>query len=368
MNSKISFFILSFLLLSGCRFFDSQNEIVQTLQVDCKLYDQESNIIAQFPGFTCAFAPNGEWLSLVESELTLYNKDNSPKYKFPFKAHHELKFSSDGKKIYFLTSDIKMFKGKKTRFDIINISDRNGRILSRWSTHDHLDELYQLFDLKKYDHWMPSKMQSAHFAADEQHEFSHLNAIYEIPQNLLEDTFPFMKHGNLIVTFNGLGSVVIFDPELKRIEHVFEKMIKTELYGFHDAQILPNGHLIFFKNFNEKAGELVTSIEEFDIKKEISVWSFVFNKPDFKHNDINGSVQVLENDNILLGENSFGGRAVEISRSGEIQWLKINDTRYGADKLPAMIYRAKKLNLDEFFKNNILGAWARGPNGKVYAK
>jgi hypothetical protein len=365
---KIIFYFACFFIICGCRFFESEKEAVKFIQIDCKLYDHESNIIAQYPGFLCAFSPSGEWLSLEQNVLTLYNKDNSPKYKFPFKVHHELKFSNDSKKIYFLSSEVKQFKGIKTRFDVINISNTNGDLLARWSTYDHLDELYQILNLKIYDHWMPSKMANAQFGTEETHEFSHLNAIYEIPENVLENSLPYMKRGNLVVTFNGLGSILIFDPELKRVEHTFMKMIKTELYGFHDAQILPTGHLIFFKNLNEKSGELVTSIEEFDIKKEVSVWNFVFKKPDFKHNEINGSVQVLDNDNVFLGENSFGGRAVEINRNGDIQWVKMSDTRRGVDKIPSMIYRAKKINLDNFFKNNLFGVWSRGPNGSSYEK
>lgn len=354
--------------LSSCSFFESPKEVALHIQIDCKLYDLESKMIAQFPGYTCAFAPSGEWLSLTDSELSLFRSDNSLKYKYPDKIHHELKFSNDGKSIYYLSSEIKVFKNKKTRFDVLNVSDLNGKPLARWSTYDHQQELYQLLNLQKFDHFIPNTMTNAHFKADEQQEFSHVNAIYEIPKNSLEDNLPYMKSGNLVVTFNGLGSILIFDPGLKRILHSFDKFIDTKLYGFHDAQILPNGHLIFFKNVGYRDGVLVTSLEEFDILKERSVWSFVFEKPNFAHNEINGSVQVLENDNVFIGENSLGGRALEISRDGEVQWLKYSDSNDRVKPLPSMIYRAKKIQLDSFLKNNILGAWARDSVGIRHEK
>lgn len=80
-------------------------------------------------------------------------------------------------------------------------------------------------------------------------EFSHFNAIYEIPKNALEKKWPYMKAGNLVVTLNGLGGVGIFDPELKRIEH-YVLILKTSVMGLHDGQILPNVEI-------ERSGKIV---------------------------------------------------------------------------------------------------------------
>jgi hypothetical protein len=350
---KVLFFVLLFLTLTKSYFLETKNNLY--LQIDCKIYNQDNDLIIGLPGFTCSFSPNGEWLSLVGSNLFLYNKDNTVKYKFPYKVHHELKFSNDGKKIYFLSSEIKIFKGKKTRFDIINISDNNGHILAQWKSSDHLSELYQELSLNLVDSLIPFQMYNEFFAADEQHEFSHINAIYEIPANHLENDLSYLKQGNLIITFNGLGSVAVFDPQLKRIEHFFQKILNAKLFGFHDAQILANGHLIMFKNLNERAGNAYTSIEEYDIQKEKIFWSFEFKEPQFKLNEISGAVQVLENNNILIAENSFGGRSVELNRDGIIQWEKYNDFYNTLVRKPKSVFRAKKLDLTGFLKNNSYG-------------
>ncbi len=342
----------------SCSFFDLPESKAKYTQIDCKIYEGFT-LIAQYPGFYCSFASNGEWLSLDEDTLTFYDKNNSVKFKFPQLVHHELKFSRDESKIYFLSSEVKTYKNLKTRFDVINISDLKGNILYRWNTFDHIDEIFKKLELNEFKNEIPTDIPPSHNLALAPYEFSHLNAISEIPENDLEKKYSFMKKGNLLVTFNGLAAIVIFDPELKTMQHYFTKMINTELYGFHDAQILPNGHLIFFKNVSNKEGELVTSLDEMNLETGEVVWSFSFKKPNFERNPINGSVQVLENNNILIGENSHGGRAVEITRSGKIVGITENIPRDPVTGLPIMVYRAKKVDVDKFLKTNQIGIWAR---------
>jgi hypothetical protein len=350
---RVILYFLLFLTLSRSSFPGSKKNFY--LQVDCKIYNKDNIVITALPGFTCAFSPLGEWLSLVGSDLFLYNKDNTLKLKFPYKVHHELKFSSDGKKIFFLSSEIKIFKGRKTRFDIINVSDNNGRILAQWKSFDHINELYQKLELSFVDSLIPAKMYNEFFAPDEQLEFSHLNAIYEIPDNELDGKLSYYKKGNLVVTFNGLGSVIVFDSQLKHIEHIFKKMLNTQLYGFHDAQLLANGRLIMFKNLNINKENAYTSIEEYDIQKEKLIWNFEFREPEFKFNGISGAVQVLENNNILIAENSYGGRTVEINREGIIQWEKYNDFYNIKVQKPKSVFRSKKIDLTDFLRNNSYG-------------
>lgn len=346
-------FIVSIILIgAGCSF--KEKSASQHLQIDCKIYDSDTRLIINFPGFTCQFLPSGEWLALFANDLFLYSKDNIVKYKFPYKVHHELKVSNDQKKFYFLSSEIKMFKGLKTRFDVINVSDINGRLLASWNTFDHIAEIYEKFSLKIFDNHLPHKMDDKNFAPDEQMEFTHFNAIYEIPKNPLESKYHYMKAGNLLVTLNGLGGVGIFDPELKKIEHIFP-ILKTSLNGLHDGQILPNGHLIIFRNYNERQNAPFTTIDEYDIPSGKLVWSFEFTEPRFTYNNVGGAVQVLDNDNVLITDNSFGGRAIEIDRSGKTVFLKFNDSLDQKMLKPIYMYRARKVNLDQFFKNNPSG-------------
>lgn len=339
--------------MQGLGFKDSEP---QFYQIDCRIYNV-LDLVAAFPGFTCAFASNGEWLSLEEHTLRLYDSRNLVKHVFPGWVHHELRFSRDESRIYYLTSEIKKWKGVDTRFDVINVADRNGKLLARWNLYDHIPMMIRELKLENVLPVMPFKITRNTLPVDVHFEFSRLNAITEIPPNLLEPVLPYMKRGNLLVTFNGIGGVIIFDPLLKKIEHIFDRdFLGVVEYGYHDAQILPNGRLILYQNINNPGPDEYTTINEYDILFKRRVWTFRLQEPDFKLNRINGTVQFLNNGNIVLSDNSFGGRVLEMNRAGEIQWQRFNERRDEETGLPVMVYRAKKIAADEFFKNNITGA------------
>lgn len=340
--------------LLGWQFIAPKDPVANFIQLDCRIYDENSILVATYPGFYCAFASNGEWLSLEEDTLKMFDSRNQLLYKFPYMVHHELKYSRDETKIYFLSSEARMFKGKLTRFDVINVADKDGKLLYTWNTADHIDELVKVLHLDLLIPAIPFPITRSR--ANLHYEFSHLNAIQEIPPNPYELILPYMKRGNLLVTFNGLGALVIFDPKLSRIEHIFGEEYGIKYYGFHDGQILSNGHLIFFKNLNGPDSDPYSSLEEFDVLRDKSVWSLKLNKPDFLVNKINGTIQILPNNNVFISDNSFGGRAVELKRNGEIVWMKYNERMDDETHLPVMIYRAKKIPADKFFLNNITGA------------
>lgn len=336
--------------LSSCM-FATEKSVDEHLQIDCKIYNKELKLLTSFPGFTCQFLPNGEWVSLFGEDLNFYSKNNELKYKSPFKVHHEFSFSKDLSKIFFLSSEIKMYKNKKTRFDVINIGTAEGKLITSWSVFDHKDELMKIGFLKRRVNNLPTPMDNEYFAKDEQREFGHLNAIYEIPKNKLEITHPFLKEGNLVVTFNGLGSVIIFSQDLKNVLHVFN-VLKGGLHGIHDAQILENGHLVFFKNFNLRNKKPYTTIEEYDITNQKMHWRYEFVEPTFRYNPFGGAIQVLNNNNLLITETSYGGRVLEIDRKGKIIWEKYNDSVDPGFHIPGGIFRARVLSLDQFLKNN----------------
>jgi len=346
------YFWLSWLLVGG------KQDTPNYYQLDCRLYNEAGALVAAYPGFTCAFASNGEWLGLDLHELHLYDSRNNRKFTFPQWAHHEVRFSRDETKIYFLSSVIQKWKTYDTRFDVINVADRNGNLIASWSLADHKEEIIPLFHQEILLPAMPFQMDRNTYPVPATHEFSHLNAISEIPPNALEIFLPYMKRGNLLVTFNGLGRLVIFDPALKKIEHIFDNdFLELENYGFHDAQILPNGHLTVYKNINleEEEDTSFTTLNEYDVFLKKKVWTFRLNPPQFGLNKINGTFQVLPDDNIVISDNSRGGSVVEMTRSGQIVFQKFNDRQDNETGLPVMIYRAKKVAADKFLVNNILG-------------
>lgn len=329
-------------------------------RMDCRLYSSTGQLVANFPGYSCEFASDGWWLAIDGYFGKIYDSSNTLKFQFKDPVHHEMKFSRDEQKIYFLSAEQQDWKDKRTKFDIINIADRQGNILAQWKTSEHLHELYEKLDLLQNDWQLPLPMNFNNLPFEITHEFSHLNAISEIPPNPLEMVLPYLKRGNLLVTFNGLGALVVFDEKLSRIEHVFDRrLLGVNIWGFHDAQILPNGHLLMFKNVNSGGGKPYTSINEYDLLFEKEIYHFKFEPPEFGYNDINGTVQLLPDDRIVLSENSHGGRIVEMSREGIIYFQVRNDRKDPVTKLPSNIYRGKKIAAEKFLSNNVMGVMSR---------
>ncbi|MDD4975309.1 MAG: hypothetical protein PHY93_13200 [Bacteriovorax sp.] len=335
-----------FVLLFSSLLFACSKEVIGPkevhLQIDCRILDQDFKQIKSFQGHYCAFFPNGEWISITGKVIDLHSKTNQLRVHFPQMGHHEIRLSKDEKKIFFLSSDIREFKGKNTRFDVINISDRDGVLIERWDLFEHLDELNQKLGVGPFEKAIPAKRSDENFP-DNKFVFSNLNAIYEIPKNDLEKKFSYMKEGNLLVTFNGLGSVVVFDPELKKIEYAY-RILKKNLFGISDGQILPNGHLLLFKN---------ASIHEVDMQEDKTVWSFDLKGAGIISNPEGGAVQLLSNNNFLITDNSNNiGRMLEVNRKGEILKIHLNDILDSRTKKPMSIYRVKKTNLNKFVENN----------------
>jgi hypothetical protein len=339
---SLTIFVLLFLsLLFACnKEIPGPKEV--HLQIDCRILDQDFKQLKSFQGDYCAFFPNGEWISITGKVIDLHSKTNQLRLHYPQMGHHEIKLSNDEKKIFFLSSEIREFKGKSVRFDVINISNRDGVRLNRWDLFEHIDELNQKLGLGPFEKAIPAERADENFP-DNKWVFANLNAIYEIPNNNLEKKFPYMKEGNLLVTFNGLGSVVVFDPELKKIEFVY-RVLKTNLFGISDGQILPNGHLLVFKN---------SSINEIDMQEDKPLWSFDSKKSGPDNNLAEGSVQLLVNNNFLMTDNSNNsGKVLEVNRKGEIVKTQLNDILDSRTKKPVTIYRAKKTNLSKFIENN----------------
>ena len=315
------------------------------VQIDCHILNSHFLMVKSFPGDYCAFFPNGEWISLTGKVIDLHSKTNQLRLHFPQMGHDEIMLSKNEENIFFLSSEIRQYNGKPTRFDIINKSDRNGKLVARWDLFEHREEVLAKLDLKEPDLSItPERMDEA--LPEIKYEFAHLNSIYEIPKNDLEKNYPYLAEGNLLVTFNGLGGVVVFDPELKNIQYAY-RLVKTNLYGISDGQILSNGHLLIFTN------DKYSSIHEFNMQQAKIEWSFNLRGSMTSSSFKLGSVQALSNNNIFISENSNNiGKMLEVSRLGAVKRIQLNDIIDSRTRKPTYIHRAKKINLDKFIENN----------------
>jgi hypothetical protein len=114
--------------------------------------------------------------------------------------------------------------------------------------------------------------------------------------------------------------VFIVDHEMKRV--LWGKSLE-ELHAetTHDVQVLPNGHLLYFRNSapKELGIESWSSLVEYDAASDQIVWSWEGSPPESFFSPVRGGVQALSNGNILFN-NVTTGVSSEITRSGQIVW------------------------------------------------
>lgn len=108
--------------------------------------------------------------------------------------------------------------------------------------------------------------------------------------------------------------------------------LKGSWHRQHDAQALPNGHVLIFDNFGHydgRDGGNWSRVIELDPATSDIVWSCAGDRTHPLQSDIRSSEQRLPDGDTLITE-SDGGRVLEVSSAGEIVWEYISPVRAGA--------------------------------------
>jgi hypothetical protein len=121
----------------------------------------------------------------------------------------------------------------------------------------------------------------------------------------------------------------------------------------HDAEALPNGHLMLFDNeggFNGPAGP--SRVIEFRPDTQEIVWSYAGTKDHPLDSSVRSSEARLPNGNTLIVE-SDGGRIVEVTPAGATAWEFVNPVRAGdhGDRIP-IIFWVQRVDPDSYFERD----------------
>ena len=161
----------------------------------------------------------------------------------------------------------------------------------------------------------------------------HANAIEPMRRPELAERHPLYGLGNLLITLRHQNCVLVIDPEQRRLVWSWGQ---GELLGPHDAQVLPDGHLLIFDNGMTREWSRVI---ELDPVSETIVWEYRGEGEDAFYTSGRGSSQRLANGNTLLA-NSNSGEAREVTPEGEVVWRFWNP-RYNEEGQRAVIIRIK---------------------------
>lgn len=317
-------FILAFLSVaiitaSIYRLSPSRKAAPALYQSNCAIINELQVKLFEISGQLCEFLPDGKSLVFqkdagdIKDTLFLYDNHQNVIWQKKMDLHHVLKISSDKSRIFTLSYESHLHNGAPFLFDVVNILDLKGNITHSWSTFKHKDNAEiacSTYPRTYNDSDKPGVK-----------EFTHLNSLYEIPENALSKKYSWMKKGNLIVNMLGFNVYGIFDPELKLLHTI---PYAKDCFGIsHDAQILPNGHLLVFRNLYQFGNEL-SDVVEMDIET-----SQILRKIDVPYSSIRGSVQLLSDNQLLITESHKGGRAIIVDELGNTvmdMMNPINDT------------------------------------------
>jgi hypothetical protein len=188
--------------------------------------------------------------------------------------------------------------------DFVEVRDLSGALVSRQSL---LEALIQ------------SPFASVLDGRERSGDLFHTNSI-ELLDGRAAKQNPAFTAGRWLVSMRNLDAVGVVDPGTNTFVWLKQGPFKKQ----HDANLVDGGLALFDNNGSAKFSRAYI----FDVKTFAPIWTWE-GRPDrpFKSGTL-GTVQQLPNLNMLLTE-SDGGRAIEVTQTGEVVWEMYNPNRAG---------------------------------------
>lgn len=279
----------------------------------------KKKIPTEGPGTTIhglAISPNGD-LTYNYTDLAMVQVDvcGRVKWKLPYMTHHTVDRAEDGT---FWALDVR----ERTKDDpdhpnlpapfrntaVIQVSN-NGKILQRFPIIELLDNsnLQGMYSLATVAN--PPLIYGDGF---------HLNDVEVFPSTLKPGRF---QPGDVLVSLRNNNTIFVFDPKTRKIKDIETgATVRQHDPDFYDADTIT----IFDNNHNgSKPGKESSRIVEYSFATRTSRVLFEGNKAHPFFTPETGNHQNLPNGNILISEGQTG-RALEITRAGEIVWEYFN--------------------------------------------
>jgi hypothetical protein len=314
--------------------------------IDCSIYSMEGKLLRALPGKQCRFLSDGSWVSRDQKseELVFHNKNLQEMWRVKSHFHHLLTLTKSNQ-LLATASSVHRFMKQKTRFDVLMLVNLEGQVVAQYDFFKNLPEIKKISDLEK--HKLTPFDWDKGTISDVRVEFSHVNSIYEIPENPTVRRIPAFAKGNIVVNAMGLDAIYIFDPHLTHIIWTYRFVPESgrSLGINHDVQILSNGHLLIYANQLVRDGKIFSALIEFDPITEREVWRYESDPPENFSSKFCGGVQILENDHVFFSDTTHRSQAIEITRDGK-KVRSISIERKG-------IQDAKQEDLGDFLKNSI---------------
>jgi len=256
------------------------------------------------------------------SHIGLVRLDSSSRvlWAYPSYVHHDLHVQPDGR-IWVLSRQDRLVpglgQGEPVVEDFVEEVSPEGKLLRRVSV---LEALRQSEYAALLTH-----------VAVPGRDLLHTNSVRVLDGSLAARS-PAFRKGNLLLSMRVMDLLAVLDPDQGKIVWA----LVGQWHFQHAARLLDTGRLLLFDNFGSmRAASRVLEVEPFT--QEIA-WSWGARPGQDLYSETSGRVQRLDNGNTLICETNRG-RAVEVTREGQVVWEFVNPNRAGAkNELVAALY------------------------------
>ncbi|MCM8787146.1 MAG: arylsulfotransferase family protein [Candidatus Omnitrophica bacterium] len=279
---------------------------------------------------------NGDILAIYEGIGMIKLDKNSQiiwKYRSAHAPHHDMEVLDNGT-IYVLTRGWKKIPHISTKDileEYITILNADGKLIKEYSLIDIIEHSQYARMLKN-----DASVKIGGFYG----HILHSNTI-EVFNGSLEHFSPLFKKGNVLISFLINHTICIIDLNIEQVVWALGNGLWRHQ---HQPTLLDNGHMLIFDNKDTDNG---SAIKEFDPFTQKIFWIYKGTSQHPFYSETCGSIQKLQNNNILITETD-NGRAFEITQEGIIVWEYINPYRSGKNKeLIASLFEMIRFNYEE---------------------
>jgi hypothetical protein len=270
-----------------------------------------------------------DWLGMIKID-----KDSNLLWAHPGLCHHDLYVAHDGR-IHVLEQEAhvvpRIHRTKPILEDFIAILSPSGEVVRRFS-------LLEAFEQSAYAPMLKRMPKSG--------DIMHTNTI-EVLDGQLGEISPAFKTGNVLVCLKSIETIAVVDMDTEKVVWALAGRWSMQ----HQPTVLPNSHMLLFNN---KAGDNMSEVIEFDPFTQETVWSYRGDDERPFYSAACGSNQRLQNGNTLITE-SYNVRAFEVTPDKRIVWEFVNPYRAGEnDEFIATLFELVRLAPD--FPHG----WAKG--------
>jgi hypothetical protein len=318
------------------QFMDMQGNVIHRVNInttDARLKDNQCK--------TVSFDKNGNFVMVIEN-TALVKSDLQGKELWRLKGrfHHDVDVMDDGTVFALLAErmrPLEQFDARKNLIDtlIVRISP-NGIVESTLSLGQMIEQVPALMN-KALAHIDNPRFRSELKPEYLKRDVFHTNTIEVIRRDIEEKGKVLFKAGWIMVCPRHLDSIVVVDPDAKRIMWHWGE---DELQWPHDPSLLADGTVMVFDN-----GVGLNQSRVIQVSPGLGkiTRTFVGDPPSSFFSETRGSAQLLANGNRLICD-SEKGRAFEVDDNDNIVWEFWNPDRDAAKQKRATMFRFNRFD------------------------